>query len=97
VDWSASPDDPHGYTKLCAAVESFALQLDDLGFGHLATRLRDAQKYVGMPTEWIGETALALNRTLSNAQLPDGLREDMKDAVEAIRTGFRRVGSEPNF
>lgn len=65
MDWSATPDDPHGYKKLRAAVDSFALQLDDLGLAPLATRLRTAQQFVGMPTEWMGETALALNSTLS--------------------------------
>ncbi len=78
-------------------MDSFALQLGGLGFGRLATRLWDTQKFIGMPTEWMGETALALNDTLSSARLPDGLREDMEDAVDAIRTGFRRVGSDPNF
>jgi hypothetical protein len=82
---------------LRAAVDSFALQLDDLGLGEAAQWLRTAMSYVGLPTEWMGETALALNRALLTPNLPARLRDDMKSAVEAIRTGFRRVGSQPNF
>jgi hypothetical protein len=97
MDWAADPDDPHGYERLRAAVDSFTLQLDDLGLGQFAAGLREAQRFVWIPSEWMGEIALALNAALSETQLPNGLREDMSSAVDAIRTGFRRVGDQPSF
>jgi hypothetical protein len=58
--------------------------------------LRDAQAYLAMPSEWIGEIALAINEVLAGEDLPDRLRDDMEDAVEAIRMGLssRRVTAE---
>jgi hypothetical protein len=97
MDFSATPDDPHGYKKLRSAVDSFARQLQELGLPTLAARLRDSQKYEGMPSEWMGETAFALSDVLATTWLPNRLRRDMDETVEAIRVGFRRVGSTPSF
>ena len=57
MDWSGTPDDPHGYKKLRSAVDCFAAELVELGMRERADRLRDAQAYIGMPSEWMGEIA----------------------------------------
>ena len=97
VDFTATHDDPHGYSKLRSAVDSCALELERVSAPELAQRLRDSQQFVGMPTEWMGETALALNDVLASPVPSEQLRRDIASTVEAIRVGFRRVGSEPNF
>lgn len=97
MDFTATDDDPHGYSKLRSTVDLFAHELDRLNAPQLAQRLRDSQQFVGMPSEWMGETALALNDVLASPVPPEQLRRDIASTVEAIRVGFRRVGSKPIF
>ena len=62
-----------------------------------ADQMEAAANWVGLPSEWLGESAFALKATLAVPGLPPDLVEDMKSALDAIREGFRRVGTEPTF
>jgi hypothetical protein len=59
--------------------------------------MKSAANRVGSPSEWLGESAFALNATLAVPGLPLDLVEEMQSALDAIREGFRRVGAEPTF
>jgi hypothetical protein len=62
-----------------------------------AVRLRRAGGRMGLPSEFMGGSAVALKAALAIVGLPAELAADMDDALSAIRTGFERVGHKPNF
>ena len=97
VDWTGTPEDPHGYFKMRRFLADAALQVANAGHQQAADRLRTASEWVGMPSEWMGESAFALQDALSLPDLPAGLVADLGDALSAIREGFMRVGHIPNF
>jgi hypothetical protein len=96
IDWTATPDDPSGYLKLRAFLTSAAERLAALGVA-TAADMKTAANWVGLPSEWLGESAFALKETLAVPDLPADLVEDMQSALDAIREGFRRVGTDPTF
>ena len=57
----------------------------------------DAAGYVGMPSEWLGETALVIKDAIAIRDLPADFVAELQDALDAIRSGFRNVGGHPNF
>ncbi len=95
-DWSGTTDDPSGYLKMRAFLGEVAEKLASLDVA-TAGQVRAAADWVGSPTEWLGESALALKATLEVAGLPDELTKELQEALDAIREGFRRVGDYPNF
>ena len=97
MDWSGTPDDPHGYFKLRQFVAEAADRVASAGHPETANRLRIASEWVGMPSEWMGECALALKGALELQDLPGDLATDLDDALSGIRLGFQRVGQQPNF
>lgn len=96
LDWTGSPDDPSGYVKLRTFLVAAADRLTALGVP-TADDMRSAANWVGSPSEWLGESALALKATLAVPDLPADFVADLKGALDAIREGFRRVGTEPTF
>jgi hypothetical protein len=97
MDWQGTPDDPHGYLKLRSFMAAAAERVDAVGHPDAAKRLRVAGSWVGLPSEWMGESALALKAALALDDLPPDLAAELEDALSAIRTGFSRVGHIPNF
>lgn len=97
MDWSGTPTDPHGWFKLRDFLASAADAIEGAGYPAEAMRLRGAASSVSMPSEFMGESALALEATLSIPGLPLDLVATLNEALDAIRTGFRRVGDIPNF
>lgn len=96
LDLTATPDDPSGYVKLRAFLASTAKRLELLGRA-TAEQVNLAARSVDLPSEWLGESAFAIKSTLAIPGLPADLTEDLQSALDAIRTGFRRVGTEPTF
>jgi hypothetical protein len=97
VDWSGSPDDPHGYFKLRDFLIETSDRLALLGESWASERLRDAGESVGLPSEFMGEAGLALRDALTLSNISPTLTADMESALEAIRQGFRAVGTDPIF
>ncbi|MCP3876833.1 MAG: hypothetical protein GY701_00340 [Sulfitobacter sp.] len=95
-DWSGTPDDPSGYLKMRALLGEVAEKLASLDVA-TAGQVREAADWVGSPTEWLGESALALKATLEVAGLPEELTRELQVLLDAIREGFNRVGDHPNF
>jgi hypothetical protein len=75
---------------------SAVAQLDALGISS-AEQMRTAANWAGSSTEWLGESAFAIKATLADPQIPADLVAELLAALEAIRVGFRRVGTEPTF
>jgi hypothetical protein len=96
MDWSGTPDDPSGYFKMRAFLHAAARQLSDLD-APTADAIRSAADNPSLPSEWLGQAALAIRATLDLPSLPADLRLDLQSALDAIRQGFRRVGDIPNF
>jgi hypothetical protein len=82
--------------KLRAFMATTTERLESLGVA-TSGQMRSAANWVGSPSEWLGESALAIKATLAVPGLPDDLVEDLRSALDAIREGFRGVGDEPNF
>ena len=78
-------------------VAEAAVRVCSAGYRDAAERLQTASEWVGLPSEWMGEIALALKAALALPDLPADLAEGLDDALSAIRTGFQRVGHIPNF
>ena len=97
MDWSGTPNDPHGYFKLRQFMSDAADRVGDLGLSDTAERLRIAGGWFGTPGEWTGECGVALRDTLACVGLPDKLRADLEDALSAIRVGFQRAGQSTIF
>jgi hypothetical protein len=97
VDWNGTSEDPSGYFKLREFVGHAADELSRAGHDAAADRLRDADRFVGLPSEWMGEFAWALKDALAVDGLSPELRNDLNDALAAIRLGFERVGTHPTF
>lgn len=95
-DWSATPDDPSGYFKFRSFLDELVERLSALGVA-TSDQVRAAANSVDLPSEWLGESALAIKATLATPELPVDLVEDLQSALDAIREGFRRVGTEPTF
>jgi hypothetical protein len=96
IDWTGTPEDPSGYLKMRSFLIASAERLSALDVS-TADQMKTAAKWVGSPSEWLGESALALNATLAVPGLPLDLVEEMQSALDAIRDGFRRVGTEPTI
>lgn len=96
VDWTGTPEDPHGYFKLRSFMAEAAVRVANAGHEEAADRLRAASEWGGMPSEWMGESAFALRDALALPNLPADLVADLDDALSAMREGFRRVGQIPN-
>lgn len=97
MDWSGTPDDPHGYFKLREFMVDAADRVDALGHAEMSQRLRVAGKWIGTPGEWMGECGLALRDALTVERIPNELRADLEDALAAIRVGFQRAGQSTSF
>ena len=97
MDWTGTPDDPHGYLTLRRFLAEAAMRLAEAGFDDDASRVRIASEWVGSPSELMGESALALKAAVRRDGLPSDLAADMNDALSAIRLGFQRAGDHPTF
>lgn len=96
IDWTGTPEDPSGYFKMRSFLTATAERLSALRVA-TADQMQAAANWVGLPSEWLGESAFALKATLAVPGLPVDLVDDMQSALDAIREGFRRVGTEPTF
>ena len=96
LDLTATPDDPSGYFKFRAFMTTATERLESLGCP-TAERMNTAANSVGLPSEWLRESAIAIKATLAVPGLPADLVDDLQRALEAVREGFRRVGTEPTF
>lgn len=96
IDWTGTPEDPHGYLKMRSFLTAAAERLSAHGVA-TADEMKAAANSTGSPSEWLGESAFALKATLTVPGLPIDLVDDMQNALHAIREGFRRVGTEPTF
>jgi hypothetical protein len=96
IDWTGTPDDPSGYVKFRSFLTTATGRLESLGVV-TAAQMKTAANWIGSPTEWLYESALAIKATLAVPGLPADLFEDLQSALDAIREGFRGVGTEPNF
>jgi hypothetical protein len=95
-DWTGTSDDPSGYAKMRSFLTEVAARLTALGVG-TADQVTTAATWIGSPSEWLGESAVAIEATLDVPDLPSDFVEDLNSAFDAIREGFRRVGTEPTF
>jgi len=84
-------NDPHGYARLARGlnflvVEVEAAKLDPTGLDHAL------QFYGGSPSEFLGESLLALEAVLTSLdQLPPSVGAFANALAAEIRLGFERV------
>jgi len=88
----AEMNDPHGYDRLARALDFLvaelrAAQLDSSG-------LERARRFqTGSPSEFLGESLLALEAVLRNVDyLPPSVAAFIEALASEIRLGFERVG-----
>jgi len=85
-------DDPHGYARLARALDFLVLEaeaahIDPAGL-NVARRF-----YGGSPSEFLGESLLALEAILMSLdRLPPSIDAFVEALVAEIRLGFERVG-----
>ena len=88
-------EDPQGYARLSEALVRFGQRLQLLGDTASAHKIREAARLYGggSPTEFLGESRLALQSVLASAHgLPTDLISAMSAIVDDINDGFKRVG-----
>jgi len=88
-------EDPQGYARLNETLVRFGHRLQLLGDTASAHKIREAAQLYGggSPTEFLGESRLALQSVLASAQgLPTDLISAMRAVVDEIDDGFQRVG-----
>lgn len=86
--------DQHGYGRLRDALLGFEADLASTGH-HAESRIveRAVHFYVGSPSEFLGESRIALLTTLDSAHnLPPDIAQRMRTVVAEIDEGFRTVG-----
>jgi hypothetical protein len=87
--------DPHGYRRLHDDLRAIEARLDQLGRSELAGHIRDALRFygTGSPSEYLGESRLALQRVLAaGPDLPHELRAAVADQMSLIEQGQQRIG-----
>lgn len=99
IDWSRGPNDPHGYQRMTDFLLRASAELGNLGLSEQAGKLEASTHWPSQsPTEFLGDAALAISEVLADGEsFPPSLRASLESAVEAIRQGFRNIGTEPSF
>jgi hypothetical protein len=85
--------DPHGYVRLRDALLGFEVDLASTGH-HAESKIveRAVHFYVGSPSEFLGESRIALLTTLDSAHnLPLDLAQRIRTIIAEIDEGFRAV------
>jgi hypothetical protein len=92
MNTNRDPDDPHGYRRLNQWLDGLSVRLAGLGLLEEAAAARRASQFFGgSPTEFLGESRIAL-RAIRAQQLPADLRSEVDQVIDDIDEGFRRVG-----
>ena len=88
--------DPYGYARLLEMLKSIEADLRAEGREDDAAEIYRASRFAsGSPSEFLGESRLALERLLQvGAPLAPATEALAREAVEGITTGFRSVGGE---
>lgn len=89
-------EDKYGYLKLKSTLEIIAEKLIQENQQALANEVARATKfYGGMPSEFMGESWLALKKILGNKQkLSDDTVILVEDIYKQIEKGFERIGQK---
>jgi hypothetical protein len=87
-------NDPHGYIQLYDVLLVISSKLRILGRGESADRIFLATQFRGgSPTEFLGESRLALQATLdSERDLPSDIVAEIQNTLEEVNEGFDRAG-----
>ena len=85
-------NDPHGYARLARSLDFLIVEVReanvDLSGLSLARRF-----YCGSPSEFLGESLLALEATLNQSEsLPSSVAAFADALAAEIRLGFQRIG-----
>jgi hypothetical protein len=86
--------DPHGYDQLFASLIHMGEQLTASGKSKAAERINFATKFygTGSPTEFLGESRLALEAILNEeVNLSGSIVTEIRETLEKINEGFRRA------
>ncbi len=87
--------DRHGYRRLHDELRAIEAGLEQLGRSELADYIRNALRFygTGSPSEYLGESRLALQRVLAaDPDLPEEFRAALADQLSLIEQGQQRVG-----
>jgi hypothetical protein len=89
-------EDKYGYVKLKSTLENIADKLNKEGYDDLANEVLRASKfYGGMPSEFMGESWLALRKVLAcKNELSSETFELAESLCKEIKLGFERVGQK---
>ena len=89
-------DDPHGYHELSRILNTVEAELRSEGRDIEADEIYRASRFaVGSPSEFLGESRIALQRLLdSGVALRNGTEEVARATIDEITAGFRRVGGQ---
>lgn len=85
-------NDPHGYTRLARSLDFLIVEVSEAGAE--PSGLSVARRfYGGSPSEFLGESLLALEATLNQADsLPSSIVAFADALAAEIRVGFQRIG-----
>jgi hypothetical protein len=88
--------DPHGYGRLLEILKAIEHDLREDGRGTDADEVYRASRFAsGSPSEFLGESRIALERLLdAGPPLQPTIEVLAREAVEGITKGFRAVGGE---
>jgi hypothetical protein len=85
-------NDPHGYARLARSLDFLIVEVGEAGAD--SSGLSVARRfYGGSPSEFLGESLLALEATLNQADsLPSSVAAFAHALAAEIRVGFQRIG-----
>ena len=83
-------DDAFGYGRLLADLEAIRTMLASAGLARASEEVSRAIAFSGggSPTEFMGESRIALLRVLDESNLPRAAREETERVVKQIDLGF---------
>ena len=85
-------NDPHGYARLARSLDFLIVEVSEAKADSSGLSLA-RRFYGGSPSEFLGESLLALEATLNQAELLPSSVVAFADALAAeIRLGFQRIG-----
>ena len=85
-------NDPHGHARLARSLDFLIVEVGEAGAD--SSGLSTARRFHGgSPSEFLGESLLALEATLNQAESLSSSVAAFADALAAeIRVGFQRIG-----
>jgi hypothetical protein len=92
---ASDSNDPHGYGRLHRFLLDVEKQLAADGYDAESMRVHQASRFYGggSPSEFLGESRLALLATLNAApSLPNEFAQRIENVVAEIDEGFQAVG-----